>query len=139
MNCETPTLPQYLDGIAGAIVAPKYRFSDEAGLQRQVEAVLEELAPGVFKREWTLRLSTGRRDRPDFFCSMFGIAIEIKTSYTGGSPSQVVRQLMRYVEHESVRGVIVVSSSHRILAALPTSLGDKPIQQASIIASMLTA
>jgi hypothetical protein len=81
-----------LDALAHALRTRRYAFVDEAELQAQIASVLDGLAPGAFGREVVLHRGA-RRDRPDFFHAATGIAIEIKTAFTGGSPAHVERQL----------------------------------------------
>lgn len=85
-------------------------------MQDDVDQVLS--AAGVtFTREARL----DARDRPDFLTTS-GLAIELKVA---GGRSAVVRQLLRYAEHEEVTGILLVTSRSRHLG-LPDLLGGKP-------------
>lgn len=95
----------------------RFTYTCEEDLQRGVETVLKE-NDLPYVRE--ARLSS--TDRPDFLVEN-SIAVELKVK---GSPNHVMRQLMRYVHHEKVKAVVLVTtkSSHR---SIPMSLGGKPI------------
>ena len=102
---------------------------DERGLQDVVEHVLD-VGPWSCLRESPL----GPRDRPDFLIGrvvgaqpphpMEWLAIECKV---GGSISQLLRQIDRYLAHEIVVGVVVVTT-RMALIRLPTELRGKPIR-----------
>lgn len=91
-----------------------YRNEDE--LQRGIEAALTHHSI-PFVREYQLTKS----DRLDFFCD--GIAIEIKI---GGSNSEVIRQLHRYLKDDRVEKVLLVTSRAKHLN-IPHTLNDKSI------------
>jgi hypothetical protein len=123
-----------VEAAAGAIIGRTYSFANESRLQDAIQVALEEIAPGVFLREASL----GRKSRPDFFAPYFGIAIEIKTPFTGGSPAEVMRQLLRYSALPDVRHIVLVSSSHRIATTVPPMIGGKPVKRVSLIGNAFT-
>lgn len=104
---------------------------DERGLQDVVEHVLD-VGPWSCLRESPL----GPRDRPDFLIgqqqhsgsgdalAMLWLAVECKV---GGSITQLTRQIDRYLAHEIVVGVLVVTT-RMALIRLPTELRGKPIR-----------
>lgn len=62
------------------------------------------------------------KDRPDFMVE--GVAIELKVD---GSAPEVTRQLMRYVQHPYVTGVVLVTTRQRHMCMPPTMQG-KPVR-----------
>lgn len=97
-----------------------YRFANEAQLQDGIAAVLDK-AGIAYERE--ARLSDG--ERPDFVVG--DAAIEVKV---GGSASDMLRQMYRYAELESVARLVLLTSNRRIARALPRTLLGKPSEAA---------
>ena len=90
--------------------------------ERELHELLEDLLPTVgvqAVREY--RLAPG--ERPDFFIESSGIAIEVKTK--GGIDAHL-RQMKRYADHDSVRGVLLITNGS-VPDDLPLTLGGKPI------------
>lgn len=94
----------------------RFNYSSEDDLQRGIQAVLlkENYA---FERE--MRLDD--QSRLDFLVDG-EIAIETKI---GGSAAQLMRQVSRYAQHESVKSILVVTN--RASHMLPQSFNGKPI------------
>lgn len=74
------------------------------------------------------------RDRVDFFDQHSGVAIEVKMK---GSANNLLRQLKRYSGHLEVASIIVVTTSARLAASLPESLGGKPIRSIYLVSTCL--
>ncbi len=98
----------------------RYRFATTT------ESDLHEAIAMVFtreqiraEREWSL----SEHDRPDFWLPAEGLVVECKVD---GSMLALARQVLRYCEHDEVRGVIVVTTRAKHLA-LPSYLGGKPV------------
>jgi len=133
----TAVNPSALDALEHELLKHRYRYANEADLQRQIGLVLRELGGDTFKAEHTLSKIDARRDRPDFFHSPTGIAIEIKTQFSGGSPAQVKRQLERYAAHDEVNAILLASTSHRIALCVPPEMNGKPVRRVALIMDAL--
>lgn len=94
----------------------------EAKLQEAIAAHLCSLGV-VFNREHWLAES----DRVDFLLPN-GLAVEVKIR---GSANEVMHQLMRYAQHETVRELLLVTSK-LTLASVPSELNGKPVRVAII-------
>jgi hypothetical protein len=96
--------------------AARLRFTTEAHLQEGLARLFAEA--GIRARPQA-RLS--RRDRPDFLIGTVAVEVKVK-----GSPAEVRRQLARYVAHDAVTAVVLVTrcARHRELAG---QLGGKPV------------
>jgi hypothetical protein len=107
----------------------RHRFDivSEARLQFGLDVLLTNLAVG-YERE--VRLSP--KDRIDFL-TRAGIGIECKIQ---GGVTPLLRQLMRYAEHERVRELVLVTSRLR-LAAVPETMNGKRIHVAVLLRSMI--
>lgn len=92
---------------------------DEYGYQEQLESYLVKFAPGQFMREMKL----SETDRVDFFG--LGIAVELKLKC---STNEIVRQLSRYAQHESVREILLLSATWAPLQKVPSTLNGKPVR-----------
>ena len=94
----------------------RLRFTTEAHLQEGLARLFAEAAIGARPQA---RLS--RRDRPDFLIGTVAVEVKVK-----GSPAEVRRQLARYVSHDAVAAVVLVTrcARHRELAG---QLGGKPV------------
>ncbi len=103
--------------IFGAIVKWHYLFQEEEELHEGICRALDK-ARMKYKREFYLT----PKDRIDFMLRG-GIGIEVKT---GGSLSQLTRQLYRYAEARSVKVIIVIIALRR-LSNLPSEINGKRI------------
>lgn len=92
---------------------------DEYGYQSQLENFLVKFAPGKFTREMKL----SETDRVDFFVS--GIAVELKLKCP---TNEILRQLARYAQHESVREILLLSATRAPLQKIPSTLNGKPVR-----------
>lgn len=93
------------------------RHQTEEDLQCAIaSALISSSVP--FEREAKLSPT----DRIDFLVGEVGIEVKIK-----GSPTEVARQLNRYVQSEKIQSLLLVTSkaTHR---ALPSELNGKPIK-----------
>jgi hypothetical protein len=87
---------------------------DENSLQSGISQVLA--AAGIdHERE----VSLSRRDRIDVLLGDSGIGIECKVK---GSPNQTAAQLIRYLGHDRIQGLILVTSRLQVGSGLPPHL-----------------
>lgn len=95
----------------------RIRYATELDMQDDLDSLLSA-AKQDYTREWII--GAGRLD----FHLANGIGIECKIAQ---SPDTVMRQVRSYLEHDSVTGILVVTSkaSHR---AIPRSLNNKPVR-----------
>jgi len=114
--------------LAAVIQGYTYVFSSEVELQDGIEEVLK--AAGIaYKREVIL----SKEDRIDFFVEEGGIGMEVKTK---GSISALTRQVHRYVQFESIQGILIVTPLGR-LTSLPGAINGKPVIVSHLIESCL--
>lgn len=115
---RTVNAHETLDRLAQALGKRRFRAQRELALQDAIGAVLAE--EGIlFEREHEL----SKADRPDFWVAP--VAVEVKV---GGSFAEVVAQFHRYAQHESVGGVLLVTSRIQHVGGLPETLSDKPLR-----------
>jgi hypothetical protein len=110
--------------VGKALAARRWRGSNERQIQDALAEVLSGIAFRVV-REHCL----SDADRVDFAAVIDGppptiIALEVKVR---GSLTEVARQIQRYTQHPEVGAVIFAATSHRLVAAMPRSLGEVPI------------
>lgn len=99
-----------------ALLGHRFRFADERELQAGIEQVLREAGLAVVREAPLGQLGT-----IDFLVS--GLGIEVKTR---GSRADLARQVHRYLQHESLQALMVVTT-RAALAKLPRSIADKPV------------
>jgi len=92
--------------------------SSEASLQLAIAQALDESALS-YERE--VRLDA--RSRIDFLLPD-GLGIEVKVD---GSQTEVLRQLVRYADHEQVRALALFTTRSRHLSGMPSTLRGKPL------------
>jgi len=100
-----------------ALRQTRFRFTSEDDLQRGIAKLLEERSI-PHQREYRL----DAQSRLDFLVDG-GLGIEVKID---GSASDLGYQVLRYLRHEVVKGVVVITSrsSHR---DLPREMEGKPV------------
>jgi hypothetical protein len=107
--------------VARLLEQARFRFTDEAGLQAGIGALLRAGLPSSTDVVREHRLSG--RDRVDFMVGG-SVAVEVKIH---GSDASVVRQLIRYAEHDAVRAIVLVTSVARHVTVMPDALMGKPL------------
>jgi hypothetical protein len=105
-----------------ATLLQSYRFrlySDEIELHEAIGEALqaENIA---YQREYRLSKS----DRLDFFLPLHGIALEVKIK---GRAADVLRQLSRYAESETVKGLLLVTTRNLHAMQMPANISGKPL------------
>lgn len=97
----------------------RFRFDDERELQAGIELVLRGEGL-VVAREASL----GDSGTIDFLVGSLGsVGIEVKTR---GSRADLARQVHRYLQHESLQALMVVTT-RAALAQLPEVIANKPV------------
>jgi hypothetical protein len=110
--------------IVDLLARGRFPLSSEKECQAEIEVWLRDGLPEVeILREH--RLSD--RDRPDFFVTVGGVAIEVKIGGRGQSRTGIVRQLARYAEHDQVEAIILATG----VSILPFRL-SKPVHFVSL-------
>lgn len=94
-----------------------FRGSNELELQDSLEKLLRSHFSEV-----TREAKLSPTDRVDFLVER--VAVEIKVD---GSPMAVTRQLQKYLEHQEVDGVVLVTTRRKHLA-VPDTLAGKPVR-----------
>jgi len=108
----------------------RYNFGTEEELQAGVwHAINTQWSEGTWHREYWL----SKEDRIDFFCETTGIGIEAKIDHP---LSHLTRQVHSYVQHDALKGIVIVTSKTR-LTALPNQINGKPIRFVNLIGSIL--
>jgi hypothetical protein len=104
-----------------------YRFSwvNEGDLQTNIAMILA----GRFDYEREVALNA--RDRVDFMVGRIGIECKVAHSAT-----QVIRQLIRYVESPLVDEIILVTTRHSH-QTIPTEMGGKSIHVVYLLSSLI--
>jgi len=103
----------------------RYNLTNEESIQL---GIAEALRAGHIAFERETRLSA--RDRLDFLVG--DVAIEVKLK---GTANDLLRQLSRYTEHESVRELLVVTARSQ-LSDLPDELHGKPLECLVLLGSI---
>ncbi|WP_411691010.1 hypothetical protein [Acinetobacter gandensis] len=115
-----------IDNFGDIVASHKYRYSNEKELQKCLEELF--IAKNIpFERE--VRLSN--KDIVDFVVELdIGrIGVEIKID---GARNSLLRQISRYLGHESITAVFVIGSPYW-LNNLPIQLNDKGIYRYRIL------
>jgi hypothetical protein len=108
----TTLIQSQLERVAAPLLAYRWRATEEKVVQDHIENIFRREG-FTFERE--ARLS--ERDRPDFLIDG-SLAVEVKIAHASGS---LLSQIHRYAMHESVAGILVVTTSHRLALAMPSS------------------
>lgn len=130
MNVLTP------DSLAEFLRGYRFTFGSEDDLQRGVDKVLRDWG-ALYERE---RRISGR-DRLDFLVAptresassplSSGIAIECKIQ---GTETSLLRQVHRYLGHEMLTGLVVVTC--RLRHRLPHEISGKPVAVVHLLQGM---
>jgi hypothetical protein len=118
----------WIDHLTSLLAKYRFNFTNEKELQAGMEKAFARLDE-PFEREF--RLSD--EDIVDFYWPNKKVGLEAKIDH---SLSDLTRQLFRYCQHESILGILVVTSKAR-LANLPEEMSNKPIRCHSLLGSLL--
>jgi hypothetical protein len=119
---------QWIEHLSKTLNSYRFNFSNEKDLQAGMKKVFERLGEEFLAEH---RLSD--EDIVDFYFPKKKIGVEAKIDH---SLSELTRQIHRYVQHESILGILVVTSKAR-LANLPEEMNHKPIRCHSLLGSVL--
>lgn len=119
---------QWIENLGNVLNRYRFNFSNEKDLQAGMRRVFETLG-----EEFSAEHHLSDDDIVDFYFPNKKVGIEAKIDH---SLSDLTRQIHRYVQHESILGILVVTSKTR-LANLPEEMNNKPIRCHSLIGSML--
>lgn len=108
----------------------RFSFGTEAELQAGVWEAIQTAWPNP--AEWKKEYALSKEDRIDFFHSE-GIGLEAKIAH---SLTSFTRQLHRYVQHDEIKGMVIITSKIR-LTNLPPTINGKPLMTVNLIGSLL--
>lgn len=118
----------WLDYLSSEIAQYNFNYSNEADLQNGLRQVFETI-DSPFKSEYKL----SDKDRIDFYWPDSKIGVEVKISHPLAA---LTRQVHRYLQHEEISGILIVSGRVR-LNQIPQIISGKPVQIHSLIGSLL--
>jgi len=119
---------EWLNTLVDTLGKYNFNYTNEAELQQGLICVFQTLDE-PFETEHRL----SKEDRIDFYFPYMKVGVEAKIDHP---LSALTRQLMRYVQHNSIDGLLLVSGKVR-LTNLPESMNGKPVRSYSLIASLL--
>jgi len=119
---------EWIESLSKTLSRYRFNFSNEKDLQGGMGKVFTALGVEFFAEH---HLSD--EDIVDFYFPEKKVGIEAKIDH---SLSDLTRQLFRYAQHDSILGILVVTSKAR-LANLPEEMNHKPIRCHSLIGSLL--
>ena len=119
---------QWIEHLSKVLSKYRFNFSNEKDLQAGMRKVFDSMG-----EEFTYEHRLSDEDIVDFYFVGKKVGVEAKIDH---SLSDLTRQLFRYAQHESILGILVVTSKAR-LANLPEEMNHKPIRCHSLIGSVL--
>lgn len=119
---------QWIEHLSKVLSKYRFNFSNEKDLQAGIGKVFRGMG-----EEFLAEHHLSDEDIVDFYFPGKKIGVEAKIDH---SLSDLTRQLFRYAQHESILGILVVTSKAR-LANLPEDMNHKPIRCHSLIGSVL--
>lgn len=105
-----------------------FNYTNESELQDGINEVF-----GTLEDAFISEHIISKADRIDFYWPGPQIGVEVKIKH---SLSALTRQVHRYVQHESIRGILVVSGKIR-LNEMPHIINGKPVLIHSLVGSLL--
>lgn len=92
-------------------------YTTELGCQKHIEGILDK--KGIdYRPEYQIG-----QDRIDLFFPRSGLAVEIKANKEW-SKMQVFRQCERYLKHDVVKGLVLVTAKAQ---GMPSTVNEKPV------------
>lgn len=105
-----------VESIKRVIGATSYNITTEATLQHGIEEALRQSG-----MDFTREVRLASTDRIDFLIGRVGIEVKIK-----GTKAALIRQLLRYAQHDQIDTLLLVTTVPS-LTALPQTLNRKPV------------
>jgi hypothetical protein len=105
-----------------------FNYTNEDELQRGIGEVF-----GTIDEPFVSECIISKADRIDFYWPGPQIGVEVKIKH---SLSALTRQVHRYVQHDSIRGLLIVSGKVR-LNEIPHTISGKPVLIHSLVGSLL--
>jgi hypothetical protein len=118
----------WLETLVAELKKYNFNYTNEDDLQRGILEVFMTLKKPL-KREY--RISD--KDRIDFYWPEHRVGVEVKIDH---ALSALTRQVHRYVQHEDIQGILVVTGKVR-LNAIPAVINKKPVYLHSLATSLL--
>lgn len=120
INHDLKTERDCITLIGKILSSVSFKFQNESELQKGI-AELFTINKIPFEREYRLNI----HDRPDFYIVLgdHKIALEVKVA---GTKNNLLRQVARYLQHESVTCTFVVGTPYWV-RLLPHQLSDKNV------------
>ena len=118
----------WLEHIVGELKRYNFSYTNEGDLQEGIKQIFGTLDE-PFEREHVL----SKQDRVDFYFPRQKIGVEVKIDH---ALSALTRQVHRYVQHDDIRGLLVVTGKMR-LNAIPETINNKPVYLHSLVTSLL--
>jgi len=107
---------QLVATVERALRTHRFRFGGERELQAGIDQVLRAAGLNV-----TREAALGDAGTIDFLIDDLGVEIKVR-----GTRADVTRQVHRYLQHASIRGVMLVTTRAE-LARLPPTISGKPV------------
>lgn len=123
VQSECSEIRSAMQAVSETLAAHRYVYGDEKELQRAIESVLNAQRIAHIREK---ELGSGPID---FLLTEFNIGLEIKVK---GSPSEVVRQLIRYAESVEINGILLVTAKCSLARFVPPFLNGKPADVVSL-------
>ena len=119
---------QWIEHLSATLSNYRFNFSNEKELQVGLAKVFEAL-----EEPFTAEHRLSDSDIIDFYWPGKKVGVEVKIDHT---LSGLTRQIHRYVQHDAILGLLVVTSKPR-LTNMPEDMNNKPIRCHSLLASLL--
>lgn len=117
MSAESTDLRDAMLAVSEMLTSHRFVYGDEKDLQAAIELLLKRRNVAHIREKET---GSGPID---FLLTEFRIGIEVKVK---GSPSEVVRQLIRYAESTEIEGILLVTTKSSLSRFVPSFLSGKP-------------
>ena len=128
VNLDSRNTKAWLERLVKELKGYSFNYTNEDDLQRGIHEVFSMIDEPL-EREYIL----SSKDRIDFYWPRHKVGVEVKIDH---ALTALTRQVHRYVQHEDINGILVVTGKIR-LNAIPQTINGKPVYLHSLIASLL--